>query len=251
MLKALIVDDEPLARGELAYLLRRTGLVEVVGEADRLEQAIERVRELEPDVVFLDIQLEGESGLDVAKRLAEGTGGRRPEIVFATAYDEYALQAFDLEASDYVLKPFEESRIETAVSKIARRLERKEHQPPGAAPGPSGKPPGRIERLPISVDDRIMLIPIDKILFICFEDGKTSIVTEDRQYRVNDALTALERKLQHSPIVRVHRAYLVNLDNVIEIQPWFNSTCTLIVRNGNSIPVSRTFMKEIKQLLNF
>lgn len=251
MLKALIVDDEPLARGELAYLLRRTGLVEVVGEADRLGQAVELVRSLGPDVVFLDIQLEGESGLDVAKRLSEGSDGDRPEIVFATAYDEYALQAFELEASDYVLKPFDESRIEKAVNKIAKRLERRDIHSSRGAPGQHGKPPSRIDRLPISVDDRIMLIPIEKILYVCFEEGKAIIATEDRQYRVNDALSALERKLQHSPIVRVHRAYLVNLDSVIEIQPWFNSTCTLIVRNGKSIPVSRTFMKEIKQILNF
>ncbi|TNJ63688.1 response regulator [Paenibacillus hemerocallicola] len=250
MLKALIVDDEPISRDELAYLLRRTGQVDVVGEADRLERAVELIRELQPDVVFLDIQLADESGMDIARLLAEEGGELRPEIVFATAYDEYALQAFELNASDYVLKPFEEIRIRRTVEKIARNIERRESR---TVPEPSraAKQPDRVERLPISVDDRIMLIPVERILYVGFEEGKTVIATDDRVYKVGDPLTTLERKLQNSSFLRVHRAYVVNLACVVEIQPWFHSTCNLIMRGGASIPVSRTYLKDLKQQLGF
>ncbi|MDF2714890.1 MAG: two-component system response regulator [Paenibacillus sp.] len=250
MLKALIVDDEPISRDELAYLLRRTGQVDVVGEADRLDRAVELVRELKPDVVFLDIQLADENGIDIARLLSEESVQSRPEIVFATAYDEYALQAFELNASDYVLKPFEESRIRRTVDKIAKIVERRDSRPVQEAPR-GMKQPDRLERLPISVDDRIMLIPVDRILYVGFEEGKTVIATDDRVYRVSDPLTVIERKLQHSTFLRVHRAYLVNLEGVVEIQPWFHSTCNLVMRGGASIPVSRTYLKELKQQLGF
>lgn len=248
-MKVLIVDDEPISRDELAYLLRRTGQVDIVGEADRLDRAFELIRELEPDVVFLDIQLADDNGMDIARLLAEESGHVRPEIVFATAYDEYALQAFELNACDYVLKPFEEGRIRKAVEKLAKVIENRSGMAPGKEqPAKRGE---RLDRLPISVDDRIMLIPVNSILYVGFEEGKTVIAADDREYRVNDPLTALERKLQHSGFMRVHRAYLVNLDGVVEIQPWFHSTCNLIMRNGASIPVSRTYLKQLKQLLGF
>lgn len=250
MLRALIVDDEPISRDELAYLLRRTGQVDIVGEADRLEKAVELIRELKPDVVFLDIQLADENGMHIARLLSEENGESRPEIVFATAYDEYALQAFELNASDYVLKPFEESRIKRTVEKIAKSIERRgSRSVPESVRGT--KQPERLERLAISVDDRIMLIPVDRILYVGFEEGKTVIATDDRVYRVSEPLTVIERKLQHSSFLRVHRAYLVNLEGVVEIQPWFHSTCNLIMRGGASIPVSRTYLKELKQQLGF
>lgn len=251
MLKALIVDDEPISRDELAYLLRRTGQVDVVGEADRLEAAVRLIRELQPDVVFLDIQLEGESGMDIAKRLSEEGGAKKPEIVFATAYDEYALQAFELNASDYVLKPFEESRIKRTVDKLTKLVGQKEGAGQTAEPAQRPKQAERLERLPISADDRITLVPVERIVYVGFEDGKTVVATDDRTYRINEPLAALERKLEHGPFFRVHRAYIVNLKAVMEIEPWFHSTCNLIMRNGSSVPVSRTYLKELRQLLGF
>ncbi|RKN62067.1 LytR/AlgR family response regulator transcription factor [Paenibacillus ginsengarvi] len=250
MLKALIVDDEPLARDELAYLLRRTGRVQIVGEADRLDTALRLLAELKPDVVFLDIQLAEESGMDMARKLSEQSPEKKVEIVFATAYDEYALQAFELNASDYVLKPFEESRIKRSVDKVARLIELRESRE-AAASSRATLRLDRLDRLPVSVDDRIMLLAVDRIDYIGFEDGKTVIAADDKVYRVNEPLSTLERKLENSPFFRVHRAYIVNLDAVVEIQPWFHSTCNLIMRNGSSVPVSRTYLKELKQLLGF
>lgn len=116
MLKVFIVDDEPLARDELAYLLRRTKEADIVGEADNVASALEQIKSIEADVIFLDIQLADESGMEIAQKLIELD--HRPEIVFATAYDDYALKAFDLNAADYILKPFDEIRVQQTIEKL-------------------------------------------------------------------------------------------------------------------------------------
>ncbi|MFM9277475.1 LytR/AlgR family response regulator transcription factor [Paenibacillus jiagnxiensis] len=250
MLKAVIVDDEPLARDELGYLLRRTGRVQVVGVADRLEQAVEQIRSSCPDVVFLDIQLDHESGLEIARGLMTKNEEHLPVIVFATAYDEYALQAFDLNAADYILKPFEEERVRQMVEKITAMAGIR-RQPADADLVDAARYAERKERLAITVDERILLLPVGQILYMAYEDGKTIITTENQVYRVNEPLTSLERRVGNTAIVRVHRAYLVNLDSITEIEPWFHSTCNLILINGSRVPVSRTYMKELKQLLGF
>ncbi|MEW9106585.1 LytR/AlgR family response regulator transcription factor [Paenibacillus sp.] len=251
MLKAFIVDDEPLARDELCYLLRRTKRVEIVGEAESMEEALERIGALRPDVVFLDIQLAEESGLEAAERISAME--EPPSIVFATAYDEYALRAFELSASDYILKPFDEQRIQLTVEKLEKQRSRLapiiQNDPVVES---RSAPIERVERLAITtVDERIVVLHVDRIVYIGFEEGKTVVATTKQRYRVGEALSVLERKLNHPSIVRVHRAYLVNVDRIVEIEPWFHSTFQLKMQDGASIPVSRTYMKELKQLLRF
>ncbi|UVI30129.1 LytR/AlgR family response regulator transcription factor [Paenibacillus spongiae] len=245
MLKAYIVDDELLARDELTYILRRTKRIEVIGEAESIEQAMSQIHELEPDVVFLDIQLAEDSGLELARQLLETV--HPPEIVFATAYDEYALKAFELNAIDYILKPFDENRIQHTVEKIIKLHEARDSH---RAAHPKSASVERPEKLAITVEDRILLVQVSKILYISSEEGKTVIVADDhQQYKVNEPLVTFEQKLQHTSIVRVHRAFLVNVDSIVEIQPWFHSTYTLIMKDGSKVPVSRTYMKELKQLI--
>jgi len=186
--------------------------------------------------------------LDIARGLMTKHEEHHPAVVFATAYDEYALQAFDLNAADYILKPFEEERVRQMVEKITTATGlRWQHS--NAEPADSDRLAKRTDRLAITVDERILLLPVSQILYMAYEDGKTIIVTENQVYRVNEPLTSLERRIGKTAIVRVHRAYLVNLDCITEIEPWFHSTCNLILQNGSSVPVSRTYMKELKQLL--
>ncbi|PLR76845.1 DNA-binding response regulator [Bacillus sp. V3-13] len=248
MLKAFIVDDEPLARDELAYLLLRTKKVEIVGAADNIETAIDQLSDFEIDVLFLDIELGDESGLDLAKRLIELE--QRPEIVFATAYDEFALKAFELEAADYILKPFDENRVGQTVEKISKLLARKKAIRPDEL---QQRPPllERTGKLAITVEERIVLIDIDSILYISTAEGRTVIAADKQKYYVAEPLVTFERRLQGTSIVRVHRAYLVNLKAILEIQPWFHSTYNLIMPDGEKVPVSRTYTKELKQLLGF
>ncbi|MBP1995086.1 LytR/AlgR family response regulator transcription factor [Paenibacillus eucommiae] len=248
MLKAFIVDDEPLARDELTYFLRRSKQVEVIGEADCIQDAIEHIQALQPDVVFLDIELAEDSGLQLAEKLLAIEPA--PAIVFATAYDEYALQAFNVNALDYILKPFDEVRIQQTIEKI-ERLQATSDKELSAAATPTRMPTGQTGKIAISTEERILLIDIDKILFINSAEGKTLIKTLDNEYKIAETLVMIERKLQYTSFTRVHRSYLVNVQHIAEIQPWFNATYHLIMREGSKVPVSRNYVKELKQLLGF
>ncbi|MCQ6281505.1 LytTR family DNA-binding domain-containing protein [Bacillus sp. EB600] len=248
MLKAFIVDDEPLARDELAYLLKRSKQVEIVGQADSLETALVKLQNLDIDVIFLDIQLGDQSGIDIANKLNELE--YPPMIVFATAYDDYALKAFELNAADYLLKPFEEKRVLHTIEKLVKLTSA--HEPP--IPLASRQNTGLSElseKIAITVDEKIILVNVNDILYIGTNEGKTIIVTNKEKYVVNDALVTFERKLKCFSIIRVHRAFIVNINGIKEIEPWFNSTYNLVMTNSDKVPVSRTHIKELKQLLGF
>ncbi|MCM3766684.1 LytTR family DNA-binding domain-containing protein [Neobacillus niacini] len=245
MLKAYIVDDEPLARDELKYLLIRSEKVEILGESDCIDDAVAAIRELKPDLVFLDIELAEDNGLSLARQLE--TLEPAPAIVFATAYDEYALQAFELNAVDYILKPFDEERIRKTLGKIKKMQKLGNKQ----APVESSMNHRRNGKLPVMVDERIVLLTIPDIVYLESNEGKCSIVTLSQTYKVAEPLVVMEKKLQGAKFFRVHRSFIVNLDHIIEIEPWFNSTYNLLLNDGSKVPVSRTYVKELKQLLGF
>jgi two-component system, LytTR family, response regulator LytT len=246
LLRAFIVDDEPLARDELAYLLKRSKQVELAGEAGGVEEALDKLENLDIDVVFLDIQLADESGMEIASRINKLE--YPPLIVFATAYDEYALKAFELNAADYILKPFDEKRVQQTIEKLLKLLGSKEPNIPVPSKASLFS---NTEKLALTVDEKIILVNVNDILYISTNEGKTIIVTGKQKYVVNEPLVTFERKLQNSQIIRVHRSYLVSINSIIEIEPWFNSTYNLIMSDGEKVPVSRTYTKELKQLLGF
>lgn len=238
MLKVYIVDDEPLARDELRYLLLRSKLVEITGEAESFEKALEQISAYQPDLVFVDIEMTDQNGLQLAKRLQELNP--IPSIVFATAYDEFALQAFDLGASDYILKPFDEKRIQQTIEKIILQKTKRNH-------AISTNP----KRIAVSLEGRILLIDCDSILYMTSADGKCTIFTDNQAYTISETLTMLEKKLSGSMFLRVHRSYLVNVEHISEIEPWFNSTYNITMKNGVKVPVSRTYVKDLKELIGF
>ncbi|WP_260286964.1 LytR/AlgR family response regulator transcription factor [Peribacillus aracenensis] len=248
MMKAFIVEDEPLARDELKYLLKRSRQVEVLGEAEGIEDAMREISRLKPELVFLDIELAEGNGLHLAKQLAELDPA--PSLIFATAYDEFALQAFELYAFDYLLKPFNEKRIRQTLDKLMkqRKIDKGESR---TAPPASRTAVEQTGKLAVSIDDRIVLIDRDHILFIGLVEGKTIIKTEEIEYKIGEPLIVLERKLDNRSFIRVHRGFIVNVTHISEIQPWFNSTYNLIMSDGSNIPVSRTYVKELRQLIGF
>ncbi|MFJ5624533.1 LytR/AlgR family response regulator transcription factor [Peribacillus loiseleuriae] len=245
MLKAYIVDDEPLARDELKYLLIQSKQVKILGESDCLEDAVVDISKLKPDLVFLDIELAEDNGLQLAKHLL--TLDPIPAIVFATAYDEYALQAFELNALDYLLKPFDENRIQKTLEKIQQmqRIGEEENTiHPSLKKDHTGK-------MAVPVDERIILLTCDDILYLESFEGKSIIKMMEHTYKFSEALVVLEKKLNRGQFIRVHRSFIVNMDHIIEIEPWFNSTYHLIMKDRSKVPVSRTYVKELKQLLGF
>lgn len=248
MIKAFIVDDEPLARDELKYLLARTKEVEVVGEGASIGDSLGQIQQARPDLVFLDIELSEESGLDLAAELLKMEPA--PAIIFATAYDQFALEAFDLRAVDYILKPFDEKRVHQTIEKIkALRTIGK----PAFVNIPVNKrsmEPAR-GRLAVTADERIVLVDLSDIIFIMAAEGKTLIRTGEHEYKISDSLAAVEKRLDPLQFIRVHRSYLVNMRQIVEIEPWFNATYNLIMKDGSKVPVSRTYVKDLKQMIGF
>lgn len=246
MLKAFIVEDEPLAREELKYLLLKSKQVHVIGEADCLEDALTEITKSKPDLVFLDIGLAEDSGLHLAKQLLDFNPA--PAIVFATAYDEYALQAFELNALDYLVKPFDEDRLQQTLEKI-QQISRIKDEKPSLPHSVKTEANGRIA---IPVDERIVLLEQQTIVYLESFEGKCKIKTADQEYIVSDALVVLEKRLNHTEFMRVHRSYIVNVNYIMEIHPWFNSTYNLKLKDlSKRIPVSRTYVKDFKRHIGF
>jgi len=240
-MRVLIVDDEPLARDELAYLLGQCEGVSAIAQADSIEEALGTMLEDPVDLIFLDIHLTNESGLSLAAKINKLK--KPPMIVFATAYDDYAIKAFELNATDYVLKPFELERIQQAVKKAYGQYSK---QQIGEQETPKRKDTG-LQVLPIQMDERIYMLQVPEIIAIGIENGETTIYTKNMEYIIHEPLSALEKKIGGHPFLRVHRAFLINLKEIKEIQPWFNHTFQLTMSNGLKIPVSRSYMKEFKE----
>ncbi|WP_336822696.1 LytTR family DNA-binding domain-containing protein [Sporosarcina sp. USHLN248] len=244
MLKVYIVEDEPLARDELRFLLTKYAFVEIVGESENMKAAREDIAALQPDLVFLDIELADGNSLTLAKDL-QTILPAHAAIVFATAYDEYALKAFDLNAADYILKPIAEARLEKTLNKVKAMLDRQKSNrfhPPRQEAG---------HKLVVSVEERIVLLEPEKILYIESNGGKCMIVTSDQRFEVKESLINMEKKLIDFTFMRVHRSFLVNMQHICEIHPWFNATYNLVMKDDSRVPVSRSFVKDLKQLFEF
>lgn len=244
ILRILVVDDEMLARDELKYLLYRTKEVDMIDEADSVEEALEKLMESKPDLVFLDIQLSDDNGFEIANILKKMKNP--PAIVFATAYDQYAIQAFEVDALDYILKPFDEERIVQTIKKFKKRkqhemAEKQEVHVPDVS--------SRMEKLALPIDESIVLVNIGDIVYAGLLDGKVIVKTICDTYVTYDTLAILEKKLPQMNFMRVHRSFIVNVNHISEIQPWFNSTYNLIMKEDSKVPVSRTYAKELKKLL--
>lgn len=240
-MRVLIVDDEPLARDELAYLLGKCEGVSAIAQAESIEEALGTMLEDPVDLIFLDIHLTNESGLSLAGKINKLK--KPPMIIFATAYDDYAVKAFELNATDYVLKPFELERIQQAVKKAYGQYRKQQN---GESETPKRKDTG-LQVLPIQMDERIYMLQVPEIIAIGIENGETTIYTKNMEYIIHEPLSALEKKIGGHPFLRVHRAFLINLKEIKEIQPWFNHTFQLTMSNGLKIPVSRSYMKEFKE----
>jgi len=246
MWKALIVEDEPLAREELIYLLKRTASIEIVGEFDTIAAAFSCLLTEAIDVIFLDIQLGDENGMDLAEKIS--LLKNPPEIVFATAYDEYALHAFNVQAMDYLLKPIEEARLKSTIKKLEHLQSAKKQQKETVLQETISHLPPKIA---VTSEDRIKMISVADIVYIQSQNNKTTITTTTETITAQSTLIQLEQKLKNSSMFRVHRSFLVNINKIIEIESWFHSTYQLLMEDGEKIPVSRNYTKELKQALQF
>lgn len=250
MIRCIIVDDEKPARDELTYLLSSIEDIMVVGEAENGIQAIRKAIEEKPQLVFLDVNMPGINGIDVAKELVALES--KPLIVFITAYDSYAVSAFEVSAFDYLLKPVSEERLRNSLDRIRSMVSSREARVLDKLDKLSGE-------LGLSRSTRIvgyqngMLFPIelDEILFLTLEEKNTIVVCERGKYQINGTLSELQEKLSDRKFFRSHKSYIVNLDRIDSIEPWFNSTYNIHLKGiGEIIPVSRTYAKAFKEAMN-
>jgi len=246
----ILVDDERLACDELAYLLRDFPEIEVVGTARNGPEAVELIESLEPDLVFLDVQMPGLDGLTVIRQLRE-KDLRLPYFVLITAYDQYAVEAFRLEAMDYLLKPIDRERLAVSVERARRALQEKA-RPAAAEPPPPPRPSAQRTKLLVRSNNRNFIVDAQDVIYATIEEGLITVVTTRLEGTSNyKTIEELHSSLDPDVFWRVHRSYLVNINRIKELIPWFKSTYQLRMddRKQTEIPVSRVQTKRLRSLL--
>jgi two-component system LytT family response regulator/two-component system response regulator LytT len=254
-ISALIVDDEQPARDELAFLLKGLPDVEVVGQGKNGVEAVNLIRELNPQVVFLDVQMPGIDGFGVIKKLLEKKV-RLPFFIFATAYDHYAVQAFEVNAIDYLLKPIARTRLEKAIGKIRRELEAVEptqQKLDRLVQLVEERPVLQRSKLLVKSGGRLVLVDSDDIIYASIEDGVITVVARDLEGQSNfRTVEELQSNLDPNSFWRAHRSYLVNINRIKEVVPWFKGSYQLKMddRKQTEIPVSRAQTRRLRELFN-
>ncbi|MBQ9069221.1 MAG: response regulator transcription factor [Eggerthellaceae bacterium] len=235
MIKALIVDDEAPARSELRFLLDEVGRVEVVAEASNVREAIDRLKAHPCDLVFLDINMPEATGLQLAEALQ--TLKNPPAVVFVTAYSEYALDAFNVHAIDYLVKPVETERLRQAVDRVWEQVRLQAQAQ-------------RSERIPVEKNNKKILIGVDTVRFVVARDDYTYLQTDNGRYFSTSSLSQLEKRLEGHGFFRVHRGYLVNLSLVTEVESVAGGTLLLSLDScDEQVPVSRRRVASLKKAL--
>jgi two-component system LytT family response regulator/two-component system response regulator LytT len=251
-LRAVLVDDEQLARDELGYLLGQVGGVEIIGQAGNGIEALSAIDKLQPDVVFLDVQMPGLTGFEVARRMVDAGGSTH--IIFVTAYDQHAIEAFEVNAVDYLLKPVDPARLLLAVQRARTRVEtvRPLNDQIERIVQIVAERQGRRERLAIKVGERFMLVQAEEVVFASLNDEGIVVVTNQHTGTSNyRTLDELHERLDPSVFWRVHRSHLVNINKIKEIVPWFSRNYILRMKDAKSteIPVSRTQTRRLREYL--
>ncbi|MBE7544708.1 MAG: LytTR family DNA-binding domain-containing protein [Bryobacteraceae bacterium] len=244
----VLADDEAPAIDELAFLLREFPEIDVVGTAHNGLEAVERIETLEPDLVFLDVQMPGLDGLGVINKLREDRAPL-PAIVLCTAYDQYALEAFKLEALDYLLKPVERDRLALTIERVRRSMI--ETEPPPAPHISALATPPPPAKLLLKSAGRNLIVDAADIVYATIEEGLITVVTTSLTGQSNfKTIEELQSSLDPTLFWRVHRSYLVNINRIREVVPWFKSSYQLRMddRKQSEIPVSRVQTKRLRAM---
>lgn len=249
-LTAIVVDDEQLACEELVYLLQDFPEIQVIATGCNGLEAVDLICRMAPDLVFLDVHMPGLDGLGVVRRLREQEV-ELPHFIFATAYDQYAVEAFRLEAMDYLLKPVDKSRLAETIDRALRSLRENQPAEQPALPKGAGFGPAPRTKLLVRANNRNFIVDASDIIYATIDDGLITLATPNlvgsSNYRT---LEDLQANLDRETFWRVHRSYLVNLNRIQEVVPWFKSSYQLRMddRNHTEIPVSRAQTRRLREL---
>ncbi len=245
-IRAIIIEDEELGRQLIRNYLKDQGDIELVAECENGFEGIKAIQEYQPDLIFLDIQMPKLNGFEMLEILDE-----RPEIIFTTAYNQYAIQAFELNAIDYLLKPFSKDRLLEALEKTRQRIRTKQPQEPKIRELIQQPLDELIERVVVKSNNRIHVIPVDKIRYVEAQDDYVMIYTHEGKHLKQATMKYFEQHLDPKDFMRVHRSYIIRLDQVVQLEPYGKDSYVAKLKDGPSVKISKSGFKTLKDTLNF
>jgi two-component system LytT family response regulator len=244
MILTVLADDEVLARQKLRQLLRNEPEIDVVGEGASARETIELVRATKPQLLFLDIQMPGMDGFEIATEICSSNITPKPHIIFTTAHDQYALRAFEIHAMDYLLKPFTQERLSSAVERARKEILRVDEQP--AANNASSQAGNHYTtRIVFKSRGRIVFLPVSDIRWISAEENYVRICTQNETHLLRETMSRLEEKLDPDMFLRVHRSSIVNLQHVKEVRTEADGEYAVVLVNGEKLTMSRGYRSRI------
>lgn len=241
-MRVLLVDDEKYIRDEFKYFLDKFEEVEVCGETGDPEEVIPLVEDLKPDLVFLDINLQTQSGLVIAREILDLKNP--PQIVLATAFDQYAVKGFDIGVVDYVVKPIMEERLKKCIDRARINMGSKVQDKKTLKSE-------KMTSIAVGKNDKLILVKLNEVAYLEYFEGKIRVFSENNQYSLNQTMKSFIEENENQ-FIRTHKSFIVNIDYIKEIIPWFNYTLKLRIKGFEEleIPVSRNYIKEFKKKLN-
>lgn len=249
-IRTLIVDDESLARGRIRDMLACDASIEIVAECANGEEAIESIQQYSPDLVFLDVEMPGVDGFAVLEGLP---ADQMPAVIFVTAYDQYAVRAFEVYALDYLLKPFDQERFDKALNRAKAQItsERSDAMSERIlrAIEDIKTKPVHLERLVIKMNGHVFFMKAEEIDWLEAEGNYVRLHSGKESYLLRDTISALESQLDPKKFIRVHRSAIVNVDRIAELQPWFHGEYRIVMREGVQLTLSRTYREKLHELL--
>jgi two-component system, LytTR family, response regulator len=240
MIKVLIIEDEPLAAGLLKEMLQAYPGFELLGVCHNGFEGMKAIKELTPDLIFLDVQMPKLSGFEMLELLEDP-----PPVIFCTAFDQYALQAFEVHSIDYLLKPYSKDRFRRAIEKFLR-------QQSGAqqiSPAPVFSTPDHANRIVVKVNHEVRFIPFDELMYLEANDDFVNIYSKDQRYIKNRTLSHFEQQLPGNDFLRVHRSYILRIDQIRKIELYGKDSYVAILKNGVSVPVSKAGYQKLKLVM--
>ncbi|HMI68087.1 MAG TPA: response regulator [Cyclobacteriaceae bacterium] len=239
----LIIDDEKLARDLLREFLESFPQIEVIGESAKGSEAVEKINKLKPDLIFLDVQMPGMNGFDVLDEI-----DHEPHVIFTTAYDQYAIRAFEKNAVDYLLKPLDEERFTQAVNRALKRKTTENGDLEELLRSIKSEGKGSFDsHIFVQKSEKLFNLPVEEIIFLEASGDYTVITTKNDQFVSSSGIGKLEEILNPDTFIRVHRSTIINLNFLKEIERHFNGGMVVKMQNGKSFPVSRTYAKLIRK----
>lgn len=247
-IRALVIDDEPLARDMIREMLESDPDVEIIAECANGREAVAAIKSLSPDLIFLDIQMPELGGFEVLESLDSGSA---PYVIFATAYDQYAVRAFEVHAFDYLLKPFDQERFDVAWQRARKQIEldrtgkRDQHILELLEELKAG--PRYLERLVIKTGGRVFFLNVEDVHCIEAEGNYVRVYDSGKHYLLRETISGLEEQLDPKQFLRIHRSAIVKIDKIKELQPWFHGEYRIILTNGKQLTLSRNYRANLQE----